>query len=122
MIRMRFETLTHGATASLPSAAAIRMRAGNSSEAVHETPSEILESGRHFGELAEFLTQHPEFVKDALPTYRKCALDPDGMDAIRGLCTYRLHVYEKEWNADTRADYAKIPASIKRLAANLEGT
>ena len=73
-------------------------------------------------ELADFLAKNPGFVREALPTYRECALNSDAMPAIRGLCTYRLHVYEKEWDAETRAAYGKIPAEIRRLADQLNGT
>jgi|GEM_PF-2213663 len=107
------------ALAALPTIAEIQKK---SADEVHETPTEIREAGRKLGDLAEFLAKNPAAVRDALPTYQACAGNSDVMPALRGVCAYRLKLYEKEWDDATRAAYAKIPAEIRELAKQLEGT
>lgn len=89
---------------------------------LHDTPAEIVAAGRVFGKLAEFLAGHPERIRDALPTYRSCAGDPTIVPAIRALCTFRLSVYEKDWDPETRTAFGAIPEPIRELARELEGT
>ena len=113
------ESLETRALESLPTIAAIRKK---TNEEVHATPPEILESGRRFGELAEFLARHPDLVRAALPTYVRCAEDASVVTATRALCAFRLHVYEKDWDDATRASFAKLPSDVHSIAKQLEGT
>ena len=111
--------LRAAATASLPTTASFR---GKSEVEVHGTPAEILDAGRRLGELAEYLETHPAEIPAALPTYSDCAGDEKVVSTVRALCAYRLKVYEKAWNPATRSRYSKIPASIRDLAKQLDGT
>jgi hypothetical protein len=103
----------------VPTIASMR---GKPASDVHDTPAEVLESGRRFGALAEFLEKNPKLIREALPTYRDCAMKSDAIPSIRSLCTYRLRTYEKEWDAETRAAYQKIPEEIQTLSSRLDGS
>ena len=111
--------LRAAATASLPTTASLRTK---SEVEVHGTPVEILDAGRRIGQLAEYLETHPAEIPAALPTFSDCAGDEKVVSTVRALCTYRLKVYEKAWDPATRARFVKLPASIRDLAKQLDGT
>lgn len=115
----RLRTLESRALETLPTIAQVRQK---TNEEVHATPPEILESGRRLGELAEYLSRNPDLVRSALPTYVRCAEDAAVATGTRALCAFRLHVYEKDWDDATRASYAKLPAQVRSIARQLEGS
>lgn len=117
--RIRLHELEKSALAGLPTVAAVRE---NSAADLHDVPAEVIAAGRLFGELSAFLARNPGLVRDALPTYSACANDSEAVPSIRALCAFRLRVYVKEWDEAIRAEYAKIPARIRELAKELDGT
>ncbi len=118
-IEKKTRVLISEAELSIPT---FEMMKNKTTEEVHHTPKEIIESSRKLGALAEHLAGNPTLIPESLPFYASCALKKDALNPIRALCTYRLLRYKKNWTEKTRDDFSKIPKTILALAKEIEGT
>jgi hypothetical protein len=66
------------------------------SQALHRTPSIVLQAGRDLGVIKEVLKVHESYERVAAPFYKTCAKNDEGVTPVRALCLTNLIEIKKK--------------------------
>lgn len=86
---------------------------------IHDTPTSILESGRHLGEVWEKAHARPERRQAALKFYLRCAEDAQLPVPVRATCWRKLNDGASAWREFVPFADADVPEDVRGLALEL---
>lgn len=97
MTETQFEELLKDTERKLPKLSDLKkIPAG----ALHRTPPVVIQAGRDLGVIKEVLKVHESYDRAAVPFYKSCAKDDEGVTPVRALCLTNLIEIKKK-NGET---------------------
>lgn len=82
--------------------------------ALHTTPPIVIQAGRDLGVIKEVLKVHEAYERVAIPFYKSCAKNEEGVTPIRALCLTNLIEIKKKNNEPVNLN--EYPAQLVQLS------